>query len=86
MIEAMASGTPTIAYRRGSVAEVIEHGMSGIIVDDEDGAVQAVRTIERIDRGMVRKCLERRFTAERMADDYFRLYESLPLHGELRAA
>jgi hypothetical protein len=65
---------------------VIEHGASGFIVDDEEGAVEAVRMIERIDLSMVRKCFERRFTAERMADDYLRLYEPLPLHGELRAA
>jgi glycosyltransferase involved in cell wall biosynthesis len=74
MIEAMACGTPTIAYRRGSVPEVIEQGVSGMIVDNEDAAVQAVRTIETINRAGVRECFERRFTAERMAADYLRLY------------
>jgi glycosyltransferase involved in cell wall biosynthesis len=76
MIEAMACGTPTIAYRQGSVPEIIEHGISGLIVDDEDGAVAAVRTLGAIDRAKVRACFERRFTVERMADDYLRLYRA----------
>lgn len=86
MIEAMASGTPTIAYRRGSVPEVIDDGLSGVIVEDEDGAVDAVRNIERLDRSAVRKCFERRFSVKRMAEDYLRVYESLRETGELRAA
>jgi len=77
MIEAMACGTPTIAYRAGSVPEVIEHGVSGFIVDDEEAAAQAVRRIDDIDRAAVRACFERRFTVERMAEDYLRLYRAL---------
>ena len=76
-IEAMACGTPTIAYRRGSVPEVIEHGVSGFIVDDEDGAVEAVRKVPMLDRSGVRECFDRRYTVERMADDYLRVYQGL---------
>lgn len=74
MIEAMACGTPTIAYPGGSVPEVIEQGVSGMIVDNEHAAVQAVRNISSINRAGVRECFERRFTAKRMAEDYLRLY------------
>jgi glycosyltransferase involved in cell wall biosynthesis len=77
MIEAMASGTPIIAYRRGSVPEVIEHGLSGWIVEDEEGALEAVRRLADMDRGAVRACFERRFTVERMAENYLRVYERL---------
>jgi glycosyltransferase involved in cell wall biosynthesis len=77
MIEAMACGTPTIAYRCGSVPEVIEHGVNGYVVDDCDGAVVAVRQLDRLDRALVRERFERRFTVGRMADDYLKLYELL---------
>ena len=78
VIEAMACGTPTIAYRRGSVPEVIDDGKSGIIVDTEDAAIDAVRRLPRMTRAGVRACFERRFTVERMAADYVRLYQTLP--------
>jgi glycosyltransferase involved in cell wall biosynthesis len=77
MIESMAYGTPVIAWRRGSVPEVVDHGVSGLIVDDEDAAVNAVRALGRIDRACVRAAFERRFTAERMASDYLRAYASV---------
>lgn len=70
MIEAMACGTPVIAFRRGSVPEVVEHGVSGFIVDDMDGAVEAVANLQTLNRAQVRRCFEQRFTAERMAGDY----------------
>jgi glycosyltransferase involved in cell wall biosynthesis len=76
MIEAMACGTPVIAYPKGSVPEVIDHGVSGILARDEDEAVAAVRNIHVIDRARVRACFERRFTAERMAADYLRVYRT----------
>jgi len=83
MIEAMACGTPVIAWNRGSVPEVIEHGVTGYIVDSEEEAVAAVSTIERIDRATVRAVFERRFTARTMARSYLDLYarmrESRPL-------
>lgn len=77
LIETMACGTPIIAYRRGSVPEVIDDGKSGIIVDDEDAAIDAVRRIPYMSRTGVRACYERRFTVERMAADYLRLYQAL---------
>lgn len=82
MIEAMACGTPVIAYRRGSVPEVIEENVSGFVVDTIDEAVTAVRRIGDLDRVKVRAEFERRFTAERMACDYVRIYRQLlAAHG-----
>ena len=77
MIEAMACGTPVIAFRRGSVAEVVEHGVSGFIVDDEDAAADAVRHLGDLDRREVRRAFERRFTASRMTREYVQCYEAL---------
>jgi len=77
MIEAMACGTPVIAYRRGSVPEVIEDGVTGFIVDDMAGAIAAARKIDTIDRAGVRKRFEQRFTNLRMADDYMAIYKKL---------
>jgi glycosyltransferase involved in cell wall biosynthesis len=77
MIEAMACGTPVIAWRRGSVPEVIEHGVSGFIVDDVDQAVGAVAHLDYLDRKRIRSRFEQRFTAERMAKDYLAVYSSL---------
>jgi glycosyltransferase involved in cell wall biosynthesis len=78
MIEAMACGTPIVAFRCGSVPEIIEHGVSGFIVDNEDAAVAAVNQIADLDRAGVRAAFDRRFTAERMAADYVNLYHDLP--------
>jgi glycosyltransferase involved in cell wall biosynthesis len=77
MIEAMACGTPVIAYPRGSVPEVIEDGVNGFIVPDIPGAVNAIRNLHRIDRKKCRCRFERRFTAARMAEDYLALYSKL---------
>lgn len=74
MIEAMACGTPVIAFRRGSVPEVMENGVTGFIVDDVDEAVRAAMMVAEIDRSGVRRTFERRFTVERMARDYVDLY------------
>jgi glycosyltransferase involved in cell wall biosynthesis len=74
MIEAMATGTPVIAYRCGSVLEVIEDGVTGFIVDGQDEAVAAVARVGRLDRRVIRAIFERRFSAERMACDYVKLY------------
>lgn len=78
MIEAMACATPVIAFRCGSVPEVIEHGVSGFIVDSEDEAVAAVAALPHLDRARVRGAFDTRFTAERMAADYVALYHELP--------
>ena len=75
MIEAMACGTPVIAYRHGSVEELMEDGRSGFIVNDVDGAVSAVRRAAEVRRADVRNVFERRFTATQMASDYLRVYE-----------
>jgi glycosyltransferase involved in cell wall biosynthesis len=77
MIEAMACGTPVVAFERGSVPEVIEDGKSGFVVSDVDEAVEAVTHLEEIDRAECRAEFERRFTAERMAADYLAVYRTL---------
>jgi glycosyltransferase involved in cell wall biosynthesis len=77
MIEAMACGTPTIAFRRGSVPEIIEDGISGFVVDSEAGALDAISRIPQLDRRQVRESFDRRFTAQRMTRDYVALYERL---------
>ena len=77
MIEAMAAGTPVIAWRCGSTAEVIEHGKSGFLVKDIEEAVAAVEAVGNISRAGVRAAFEHRFTADRMARDYVALYERL---------
>jgi len=77
VIEAMACGTPIIAFRRGSVPEVVEDGTSGFVVDTIEEAVRAVRRIVSLHRIRVRAAFERRFTAERMARDYMQIYQEL---------
>jgi glycosyltransferase involved in cell wall biosynthesis len=77
MIEAMACGTPVIAWRCGSVPEVIEHGVTGFIVDDMAQAMHAARRIDRLDRRVCRASFERRFTARRMAGGYLEAYGAL---------
>ncbi len=77
MIEAMACGTPVIAFNRGSVPEVIEDGVSGFIVEDERGAMSAVDRLSKLSRATVRQRFEARFTARRMAEDYLAIYRSL---------
>lgn len=77
MIEAMASGTPVVAYRRGSVPEVIDHGITGFVVEDENEAVIAVKRLRMLNRRMVRARFEERFSVERMARDYVDLYNEL---------
>jgi glycosyltransferase involved in cell wall biosynthesis len=77
MIEAMACGTPVIAFPCGSVPEVVNPGVSGAIVRDEDAAVAAVRDIGAFDRAACRRDFEARFTADRMARDYLALYRRM---------
>jgi glycosyltransferase involved in cell wall biosynthesis len=74
MIESLACGTPVVAYRRGSVPEVIEDGVTGFVVSDLPGAVEAVQRAASLDRRACRRSFEERFTAARMANDYVRLY------------
>jgi glycosyltransferase involved in cell wall biosynthesis len=84
MIEAMACGTPVIAYNRGSVPEVIDQGLTGFIVEDEISAVAAVSRLSDLSREAVRKQFEARFTARRMALDYMAAYRSLKEAAEPR--
>ncbi len=77
MIEAMACGTPVIAFNRGSVPEIIEHGRTGFIVADEAGASAAVSRLDQLPRALVRTAFEARFTARRMAEDYLAIYQDL---------
>jgi glycosyltransferase involved in cell wall biosynthesis len=87
MIEAMACGTPVIAYRRGSVPEVVEENVSGFVVDTIEEAVTAVRRVRDLDRVKVRAEFERRFTAERMAHDHVSIYRQLlAAHSQLAKA
>jgi glycosyltransferase involved in cell wall biosynthesis len=74
MIEAISCGTPAVSFRRGSVSEVLEQGVSGLIVESVDEAVEAVRDVGALDRAAVRGAFERRFTATRMAKAYAELY------------
>jgi glycosyltransferase involved in cell wall biosynthesis len=77
MIESMACGTPVIAFPGGSVTEVIEPGVTGVIVEDVTGAVAAVERVAGLDRAACRAAFETRFSAERMARDYLALYERI---------
>ena len=77
MIESMACGTPVIGWPCGSVPEVIDDGITGFIVDDIESAVDAVAMTASLDRHLVRRRFEKRFTAARMATDYLKVYEAL---------
>ena len=77
MIEAMACGTPTIAFNCGSVKEVMQEGLTGFIVEDMDQAVAAVAKISTIERTACRNVFEKRFTATHMAENYVELYHSM---------
>jgi glycosyltransferase involved in cell wall biosynthesis len=74
MIEAMACGTPVVAWDAGSTREIVDEGVSGFVVRSEDEAVEAVRRVEGLRRSRVRKMFERRFSAVTMSKNYLRLY------------
>jgi glycosyltransferase involved in cell wall biosynthesis len=86
MIEAMACGTPVIAYSSGSVPEVMEEGRTGFIVRELDDAVDAVRRVPQLSRARCREVFEERFTAARMARDYFDVYAQLIAQPTRRVA
>lgn len=77
VIEAMACGTPVIAARRGAMPELIDHGVTGFLVDTPAQAVEAVARIGDIDRAAVRDSIARRFSIDRMADAYLALYHKI---------
>ena len=77
MIEAMACGTPVLAFRCGSVPEIIDPGVTGLIVDSMDEAIRVMPQVLALDRRAVRQKFEQRFSASRMAKDYVQVYRSL---------
>jgi len=77
VIEAMACGTPVIACNRGSMPELIDHGVTGFLIDSLDGAVEAIARIDEIDRAACRAAVAARFTVDHMADRYLSLYRKL---------
>ncbi len=85
VVEAMACGTPVIAFRRGSMPEIVIDGRTGFLVEDVNGAVAAVDRLGELRREDCRRLVEERFTAARMVDDYVRVYESI-LAGSARSA
>lgn len=82
MIEAMACGTPVIAWNRGSVPEVLSEGVTGHIVESEEAAVDTVRKVAQLDRHRIREVFERRFSATAMGQDYIDLYRQLQRQNE----
>ncbi len=86
MIEAMACGTPVIAYPLGSVPEIVEDGVNGFIVEGVDQAVGAVARLDEIDRRRCRAVFENRFSARRMAEDYLAVYQKLAQTDSPRVA
>jgi glycosyltransferase involved in cell wall biosynthesis len=85
MIEAMACGTPVIAFNRGSVPEVIDHGLTGYICEDVQGAVGALRRLDELSRTEIRAQFERRFSSKTMAQGYVDCYTAL-LQGAIQPA
>jgi len=77
VVEAMACGTPVITYPRGSMPEVVDHGVTGFLVDGVASAAAAVESAAALDRAVIRSVAERRFGAARMVDDYLAVYERL---------
>jgi glycosyltransferase involved in cell wall biosynthesis len=84
MIEAMACGVPVIAFNRGSVPEVVEDSVTGLIVEDEKGAIGAFDRVSRLSREDIRARFEQRFTARRMAQEYLTVYRSLAERSDRR--
>jgi glycosyltransferase involved in cell wall biosynthesis len=77
MIEALAAGTPVIAFRRGAAPEIIEHGKTGFVVDTIEDMVRAMAAIDTIDRATCRREFEKRFTVKTMTDGYERVYADI---------
>src|SRR5271169_2035274 len=85
MIEAMSCATPVLAFRRGSVAEIVDDGVTGRVVDTVDEAIRLLPEVIRLDRHTVRRRFEERFSASRMANDYVEVYRKLHRNVGVRA-
>src|SRR5271168_1582475 len=85
MIEAMSCATPVLAFRRGSVAEIVDDGVTGRVVDTVDEAIRLLPEVIRLDRRAVRRRFEERFSASRMANDYVEVYRKLHRNAGVRA-
>jgi glycosyltransferase involved in cell wall biosynthesis len=77
VMEAMACGTPVISFNKGSMAEVIANGKTGFLVNTTEEAIKAIKKIDIIDRAECRRWVEKKFTVERMVDNYIKVYESI---------
>jgi len=77
VVESMACGTPVVAYRRGSMPEIIDDGVTGFVVDDAAQAADAVRSVAALDRATCRAVAERRFGVDRMVQDYLAVYDQI---------
>ena len=84
LIESMACGTPVVAYRQGSVPEIIDHGVTGFIVQSIEESAQAVEQVHYLDRNVCRQVFEKRFSSTRMAADYLQIYERLIAAKQMR--
>jgi glycosyltransferase involved in cell wall biosynthesis len=80
-VESMATGTPVIARRAGAYPEIIEHGVTGFLIDDEDEALLAVRRVDRLDRRLIADRARERFSAARMISDYERTFHEVIARG-----
>jgi glycosyltransferase involved in cell wall biosynthesis len=77
VVEAMICGTPVVAYPRGSMPEIVEEGVTGVLVEDVPGAAAAVERAARFDRAACRGAALERFGVRRMVDSYLRVYEDV---------
>ncbi len=85
VVEAMACGTPVIAAARGSMTEIVEDGVNGFLVASVDEAVERVQAVERLDRQTIRASVERRFSVDRMVDEYLEVYRRIVAGDAVRA-
>jgi len=85
MIESMACGTPVVAFRTGSIPEVVDEGVTGFVVDDIASAAEALKKVQKLSRRRIRSVFERRFTSARMANDYLAIYERLIMSNKEEA-